>query len=786
MLSYTSSTIKEFNGGLTDRVVDNKAMTFDILHNFRLDKNANPYVREGFRVFSEGLGTRCCLIYKSFDDRILGLTRNSLFYENESGGISQGGLGLERLPYTLTSDDNMYSFESKGIKYITVCENSYQNVRQPLALVYQKERTVAGSPDTYKIYSQHAGCPEYNGDLTDVNGDGTTEDIQWIVLYRQEITANENNGNSVTVVNYGLPRYMDRRTSPRADCTVIRPSLFQIQSDYVGEMFIDVYRASVDQSSTYYYVGSCDANNPVNINNIPYDTVNTNDDALSEQPRLYINEGIVEMSQPPKHTCSTIINGTAFYGNIAVADTAIANSISRTYTEYGHKVMQSMVGNPAMCSSQHTIDFDEKIVGLAGLANSLIVLTGSKIYRVDGLKLNDGSGSYSKRTISDDAGCVSARSVIVIDDILYFCGNHGVYATDGYKVSRISTTEKYDISDTYAGFIRDYTDSATRPVELYRSRISATHNVIDNCIEWTVCSEGSDEPNAILVFDLYNSCFYTLSGFSAFYSSVYIDRDSYIRADDLTYIYKHDKSYRDDSVKDIFDSIDNWNNTHVRYNLKSSPFDFGDPSIKKWVQAITAVVSTRSKAAIGLVSYNDNSSGGKDLKSIVASDVLLWRDENLRWNDPTMKWRRATTKSYRRHFPKRGMRCRYKQFEIKPTDSTIYDTALLGTATVTFIDPLDPSSSYVDLEVVDKTWPSDLIGYTIKFLDDNYTVGFLIRTIPSHTRITIDGGGISQGSNKSFIITGIRKKQEFTIENITMQYAPLKNVGAEYRGEDEQ
>jgi len=779
MLAYTSLHIKRFDGGLTDRVVDSSINTFKELYNYRLDKHANPIVREGFSHHKGPLGVMSRLLSRTVDGRITGISGTSIIYEREDGEIAQS---VDPINPNLTDDDNISSFLSRGIRYVTTTQNSLSNSRQHLYSMYSEEVPISGHPDTYKVKSQQTGCPRYERDIdADISATDDPRTIYFYVVYRQSINANNGTGDSVTQDSLGRGSYSsETRAKEDTESIIVYPADF---SDYDETPYVDVYRTHPSDSSVYYLVDSVQPTTaPITVNSIT-------DAALLENQRLYISEGIIEMEQPPKHTCSAIVNNTAFYGNIEVVENH--SGTSRIYTEYSYKIMQSMVGNPSMVSYSFTYDFEDAIEGMVGIGNSLIVFTKTKVYRVDGLRGNDGSGAYSVRTISDNAGCVSHKGIISVDSRVYFCGETGAYVTDGYQVSSISVTNKYDISETYRSYMKDYVDEGegARPIDIRRRRVTAYHDPDNTCIYWAVCSLGSLEPTELITYDIYNKCFYKFGGNGAYFCSMMIEDDTIYRGDRLSHLYVHHDQYKDDVILDITESDASlWNHSHVPHSLKTSPIDFGDPSIKKWVQAITATITTKSKVAMKIVSYNDNGSAGKDLKEIVITSVLLWRDINLRWRDPVMKWRTPSTSSRRRHFPKRGLRCRYKQFEIMPTESVQYTSELLGTAAITPVSPTEPDLYFVDLEEVGKTWPEDVVGYSISLEIEDYQIGYLIREVNNIgiSRIKI-GGGSNMGTTtgNAFKISGIRKKQSFSIENITLQYAPLQNVGADYRGKDE-
>ena len=915
-LAYSTHDIRNFNGGLTDRVVDSEINTFERLHNFRLDKNANMDLREGCELESYGNSGHLNLIRRSLSGNIYGIAGNNIIYHYPEGAsprlYTAGSIGN-----IVTPDDvGMSSFDWRGIEYITTTRDesstavSTNKTRQPLYSLYTPQKPIAGDQSSYMPIVKATGCPSFSQEpssIAHLTGGNNINKVptRYYITYKQRIVANENTTIVTTQDSYGLGWYSDELSLDRSYDSTGDPSNVRIDGlassirsgDYDERADIAIYRTLPDTLSVYYLVGTVPS--PASGTTVSFDD-SVLDHELIENERLYISEGISEMSQPPRHTCSAVINGTAFYGNVEVT-TKTVNGV-REFKEYNYKVIQSMVGNPTNVNLAWHLDFDSEVVGLAGLFSALIVFTKTKIFRIDGFYNNDGSGGYNKRTISDDAGCLSHRSIVSSGETLFFCGNNGVYSTDGYQVNSISSTQKYDITNTYREYTKDYISSEN--IGLIRSRIVGYFDINNDVMYWSVCRDGSSVSNEVLIYDLFNSCFYTMGGNNMTYSTMLVEKGHFLRGSDHSSIFRHERGMMTDVVTE--NSIqEDWFESYIPYKAKTTGMDFGSPSLKKWVESLMMTLTARSKMSIGMKSYNDNSSDSKEMKAVVADSILLWNDSNMRWYDPLMKWREPNTASYKRKFPKKGLRCRYKQVELSPVEAFQYGSETFGNVSVSYVDEaardfrlkvvfdkyhyyydvvpfLDENTGeYISEEIIkpdgqpvwitkcyepptpttensvpcldykyrvtekmqirnpdfvittdddslyksphlveygpngsfkvvikdevtgeivhvpyritgffsSKNWPDDILSYLISFKEEDYENDYLVKSFDNNLEqplmIANGGGSVLLGSDKEFKMSGIRKKQSFVLENTSIRYAPLSNLGAEYNGNSE-
>jgi len=81
--------------------------------------------------------------------------------------------------------------------------------------------------------------------------------------------------------------------------------------------------------------------------------------------------------------------------------------------------------------------YDGEITGLARSKDSLIAFKDRSIFSLDGLLI---PGQYSVRKIeTDEIGCLSHKSILSVEGLVIFQGQDGLYAINGYSVSKITT-----------------------------------------------------------------------------------------------------------------------------------------------------------------------------------------------------------------------------------------------------------------------------------------------------------------------------------------------------------
>lgn len=167
----------------------------------------------------------------------------------------------------------------------------------------------------------------------------------------------------------------------------------------------------------------------------------------------------------PKADHIKIVNNTLWL--LGTTDT---DGVRRPYRLY-----QSVSGMPTSVIANAFYDFQSSGTGLANLNGKLIVGTDGFVYRVDGSIGIDGSGNIqAEAIIGSDQGCIAGRSMVAVGNNLFYCGNDGIYSTDGFTATNISGRQLYN---TYRGLIGNS--------ENWNS-IVAVHDSFDDLVYWVM------------------------------------------------------------------------------------------------------------------------------------------------------------------------------------------------------------------------------------------------------------------------------------------------------------
>ena len=97
----------------------------------------------------------------------------------------------------------------------------------------------------------------------------------------------------------------------------------------------------------------------------------------------------------------------------------------------------SNITNIESWNSLHTLNFDSKIIRVIPYSGSLMVLCRNEIYQITGTDIDN----FTKVQIPTEYGCVSRKSVIVYNNLLFWQSDDGICAFDGANVKLITKTK---------------------------------------------------------------------------------------------------------------------------------------------------------------------------------------------------------------------------------------------------------------------------------------------------------------------------------------------------------
>lgn len=523
---------------------------------------------------------------------------------------------------------------------------------------------------------------------------------------------------------------------------------------------VEIYRTT-DGGTTLYKVGEV-----TNGTTTFSDTMSDANVILQEQ--LYTTGGVVDYEQVDPAKYVTICNDCAWYMNT-----------SEDGVQYPNRVRQSIQGALYASPRDFTTDLDSPILGGRSVGIYPIVFCESgRIYRLEGVVDDQGTGSTEAREIARTVKLLSNRSIVEAKGGLFFAADSGFYFTDGYQVQKISE----EIPDTY---------STMTSTDNQKSRIYGTYNRFEERIEWaTQQDSASNDNDSIFVAHLKwgisaSTPFTTWSGGPDFVDNfaptclLYPSSGYLLRGDRRGYLFEHKETYLSDLKIDTSSPEANWYSTRIYPDYRSTAFDFGTTTFRKWVPEIIIMADNLTNVAMRIFSNNDNGGVFKDLAEIVYSSVFVWGDTDFVWGDPpnsSFKWNYATIIDAWRRFPAQGLRCNYKQIKIAPSYTVIQSSSTLGTASS------DGSTKIITLDNSAHSYTPDPIDYYISF-DDNSDIEFKIIGRPSDTTILVSdlSNQLSTIPSRSWKIKGYRKSQKISLIDYEIRYSILSRTQKAYR-----
>ena len=163
-----------------------------------------------------------------------------------------------------------------------------------------------------------------------------------------------------------------------------------------------------------------------------------------------------------------------------------------TGTRRPYRLYQSVSGMPTSVIANAFYDFQSNGTGLANLNGKLIAGTDGFVYRVDGSIGIDGTGNIqAEPIIGSDQGCISGRSMVAVGNNLFYCGNDGVYSTDGFTATNITGRQ---LHSTYRELIGNKSD--------WKNIVSA-YDSFDDLVYWVM------PDNRLLILSLRSGGFST-------------------------------------------------------------------------------------------------------------------------------------------------------------------------------------------------------------------------------------------------------------------------------------
>jgi hypothetical protein len=474
------------------------------------------------------------------------------------------------------------------------------------------------------------------------------------------------------------------------------------------------------------------------------------DTDISDGEMVYTTGGVSDHYETPHAKYVTIVNGIAWYANIL--DTA-------TLLPKKFRVQQSIPSTPYSCHPSHYVDVEGEIVGISRFSSYPIVFTADRIYRLEGSFAEDGSGYIRARELGAASGCVGHNSIVRTPQGVYFAGQDGFYVTDGQSVTKISR----HLDQTYPTFVRN---------PAVKENIQGAFDEISGRVYWTVSSGAyGNECDKIFVLDPYfgvsdKMTFTTISGGENWTcTSLLFYRDIWYRTSSQGYTYVHSADAYTDPYEDVSADAVTWSDRAVMFDWTSAAINFGTDVERKWVTRMISVFKNETNISVTPYSCNDAGSSFREMKEIRYRGNLSWGQADMVWGSPDFTWNDSGNIIAKRSFPAGTLRCTHKQVKFTNAKTVIirsddYAPAIINNANKTVLLSNYPEDS----------WPTELVGYFIRFETDGYKTEYEIVSVTSDTLIIEDILGILQSGSFGWEIVGYRKAEKFMLNATTVQY----------------
>jgi hypothetical protein len=519
-------------------------------------------------------------------------------------------------------------------------------------------------------------------------------------------------------------------------------------ADTTKRVQVKIYR-TLANGSVFYYLKKTGQEGiwPLGDTNDFIDTF-TDQELLDNGQTLYTTGGVLDNDPPPKAKYIHVARQCGWYGNVIEG--------SNTFPQ---RVRQSIPGDPDSCPTSLFIDMEEEVTGISSLNSDPIVFCKNHVVRLDGTFDELGRGGIEGRKIHERAGCVSHYSIVQTINGLYWAGNDGFYATNGYTVQKISE----GLNSTYKNLV----SSTTR-----KERIRGVFDKSRNIIVWSM-SQDSDANDVLFILDLKfpvtQHSVFTTASIPAAALGFFKGELLYGDANGFIFEFK-DAYYKDPKIPiNLSYSPEVWTNKAIIYTYEDVSNNFGTTQFRKWVPNMIVTAKNVSSCSIQPISNNDDGRIVQNLEPI-RSRTMVWSDEEVIWGDPLFIWGQDGLVEHKRFFPAKGLRCSYKQVGLTNADVIIVTSDTVNrTATV---------DSVLKTVVMNGSsppkWIEEAVDYYIAFSSDGYANRYLI-TVRTDTTLSYydpDDETVDQTTAK-WQISGIPKNERFNLISHTVFAGPV-------------
>jgi hypothetical protein len=466
---------------------------------------------------------------------------------------------------------------------------------------------------------------------------------------------------------------------------------------------------------------------------------------------LYTEGGILPYDAPPPAKYIFYAGTYAFYLNIkelSVNYKDLTGAAFFTFTKVPYRLKISNANDPDSVPEGNLVDLPDELTGGQTILDRAIVGTTKEIYRIDGRYNTDGSGLVNGQLLSSETGVLSHKSMVAVKDRLFFCGDDGIYMTDGVAVLNISR----HISRTYRRLINSVASDTTGEVisinrEAAQEKISAAY---DRIYDRILFSFG----NYVLTLELKASRFEEAYG--AFYgewftgvdkstaqesfSALGIFNDMIVRGDYAGYVYQMSPGYLSDPRTDLVAAPSVWGLSPIIYRLRTTKYAFGSLVVKKWVNFVTFILKRRkvlsggqSDIDVQVNAYND----GERIRQTLKPAHYNGSRDNVFDENPTSgglsipKVITETLVNFQRRFGSSGLRCVTKAVEFTNGLNLVAKSDDFEQALTNGLFASLPN--FPTFQWPKATQDIDQKGYILTIDNDNYQTKYLVTAATAAT-----------------------------------------------------
>ena len=365
----------------------------------------------------------------------------------------------------------------------------------------------------------------------------------------------------------------------------------------------------------------------------------------------YTTGGVPNNDAAPSAKYITIVNNRAYYANFTREEKSGGDSI---LVEEKTKIRQSQTNDPDSVPGSFNVDVKEEITGMSSIQELPIVFCKNQVFRLEGFFDELGRGAIRPIVIDETAGCVSHKSIVRVNNVLYWCGNDGIYRTDGYKVQKIAK----HLDDTYQkdlaymegapigsaydanrervyfafGESKEEGDFTTYYAKIWVLNLNfpVSENSSFQHIRFLISrlpkTEVFDKEILLTMFkkDLYHRV--SNAGIIARHSDETFSDYNYSEATKLT----------TDSGKRVELSA---KTRPIIYNYEGFSTNFGTNKFKKWIPRMDVSVDLETNLDLQPSTVLDNTGIKREVQPLRQGGDFTWGDPSFRWGDPSFKWR---------------------------------------------------------------------------------------------------------------------------------------------------